>query len=188
MVLVIYVHPQTPGHGPVMLEELKKALSERKEKFEILDLYKIKYDPVLHENEHYTSGGREISKQNKDIQKKISKEKKLIFLYPVWWYSMPAMLKGFLDRILTARFAFTYKGAIPVKLLKGKKARVLITTGAPSWAWFLPGIRAAKLLTKEILQFCGIKTKVFCLHGAQRYSEDKLPKIRLLIQNALRDF
>ena len=63
--LIIYAHPKTEGHPPIILEEVKSFLKDFGEDYEIIDLYKIKYDPVLHEEEHYTSGNRNISKQNK---------------------------------------------------------------------------------------------------------------------------
>jgi len=116
----------------------------------------MNYDPVLKASEHYTAGGKEISKQNLDIQKKIKKADQLIFIYPVWWYSPPAILKGFLDRILTSPFAYKYTKGIPRGQLKDKRAIVFCTTGGPTWYYWFSG-NLPKRSIKTILSFCGIK-------------------------------
>ncbi|QQE78849.1 NAD(P)H-dependent oxidoreductase [Alicyclobacillus sp. SO9] len=57
----------------------------------------------------------------------------LIFIYPVWWYGAPAVLKGFFDRVLAAGFAYEYKGLPPKGLLRGKSAWVMYTIDSPWW-------------------------------------------------------
>ncbi|MBK9014351.1 MAG: NAD(P)H-dependent oxidoreductase [Saprospiraceae bacterium] len=82
----------------------------------------------------------------------------LVFIYPVWWGMMPALLKGFLDRVLVPGFAFyeiaenNYK-----KLLTGKTAQLILAMDTPTWIYKLfihaPSTHAMKIAT---LQFCGI--------------------------------
>ena len=113
--LIIYAHPKTEGHCSTILYEVKKVMKEKKKKYDLIDLYKIKYDPILHDEEHYTAGEghRKVSKENKKFQKMIKDTNELIFIYPIWWGSMPAILKGFIDRVFTSHFAYQYKGPIP---------------------------------------------------------------------------
>ena len=186
--LIIYAHPNTSGHCPVIVEEVKKQLKLRKEEFEVLDLYKMNYDPILHENEHYTSGNREVTKETKEIQDKISNTTTLIFIYPVWWNSMPAMMKGFLDKVFVPRFAFSYEGhLIPRKLLKGKRAAVFITTGSPPILFHTYfGSRAAKIIKRDTLGFFGIKAKIFYLGNARKFDEGKQEKIENLVRKGLK--
>ena len=185
--LIIYAHPDTGGHCAAILDEVTEELKKRKQDFELLDLYKMKYDPILHENEHYTRGNQDVSKQNKDIQKKISGSKHLIFIYPVWWGSMPAILKGFFDRVFVSGYAFRYKGLKLNQLLRGRKAAVFITKGAPlALAYLVQGNRPQDLIKKDILGFCGIRAKVLQLGNATRWSESKRPKIRKLVDKGLR--
>ncbi len=54
--LVIYAHPQTKGYCPAIKEEVEKQLRANKIEYSLFDLYAMKYDPILHENEHYTAG------------------------------------------------------------------------------------------------------------------------------------
>jgi putative NADPH-quinone reductase/1,4-dihydroxy-2-naphthoate octaprenyltransferase len=83
----------------------------------------------------------------------------LVFVYPTWWGTMPALLKGFLDRVLTPGFAFEEieGGNGWEKLLTGKSAQLITTMDTPSWVyrWIYknPGYHA---MGQATLQFCGI--------------------------------
>lgn len=83
----------------------------------------------------------------------------LVFVYPTWWGTMPALLKGFLDRVLTPGFAFEERegGNGWEKLLTGKSAQLITTMDTPLWVyrWIYksPGHNA---MSQATLQFCGI--------------------------------
>ena len=84
----------------------------------------------------------------------------LVFVYPAWWGTLPALLKGFLDRVLTPGFAFEAQDEDPsawTKLLRGRSAHLLVTMDTPPWAYRLiyrqPGHQAMRRAT---LGFCGI--------------------------------
>ena len=122
-VLIIYAHPHTSGLCPIILSRLKENLDDRNIEREVLNLYSMKYNPVLQESEHYTAGNRKVDDRNLRIQHKIKQADKLVFIFPVWWEGMPAILKGFFDRILTRGFAFKFnEKGIPQRLLKDKQA------------------------------------------------------------------
>jgi len=182
--LIIYAHPETKGHNPLILKQVKAKLDAKNKDYEILDLYKMKYDPILHKEEHYTQGNTVISKQNKEIQEKI-KQSDLIFIYPVWWGTMPAILKGFFDKVLTPGFAYIFKGKMPTPLLKGKKALVITTVGAPNFFYLLTGNRPKKIISKNILKFCGIKTKVFQIDNANKLNKEQEQKIKKAVNKGL---
>ncbi|MBS3106973.1 NAD(P)H-dependent oxidoreductase [Candidatus Woesearchaeota archaeon] len=164
--LVIYAHPDTPAHCPWILECVERWLKASKQGYELLDLYKMKYDPILHEDEHYTSGGRTVSPVNQRIQKKVAESSHFIFIYPIWWNSPPAILKGFLEKIVWPRFAFRFsKLGIPVKLLRGKKALLFTTSSSPALifhTWFMAA--GAWTVGRDALGFCGFKTR-YCHFG-----------------------
>lgn len=94
------------------------------------------------------------------LQQAILAAEHLVWAYPVWWGSVPALLKGALDRILLPGFAFKYHPgkAIPEKLLKGRTARLLVCMDTPPWyfRWF-QGAPAHRMMKKTVLEFCGIK-------------------------------
>lgn len=184
--LIFYAHPKTKGHCNFTLNTIKKYLSNTNETYEIIDLYKNKYDPVLKENELYTIGKRKISKKNKEYQKKIANAKNLIFIYPNWWGSMPAILKGFIDRVFVSGFGFIYKNHIPKGLLTDKKASIIITTGAPKIFFRLfHKSRAEKNMIKDIMKFCGIKAKAYIIDNATQFNTKQEKKIKKTVKKAL---
>ena len=183
--LIIYAHPETKGHCLLILKEVESLHKKKKIPYEVIDLYKIKYDPVLKASEHYTAGNHEVSDQNKRFQEKIKAAGKLIFIHPVWWGSYPAILKGFIDRVFTSGFAFKLKPlgflglAMPIKHLKGKKAAVLQTTGSPKiiTATYL-GNRFKKTLKHETFAFCGIKSRYFQIDKATQVNDKQISRIK----------
>lgn len=206
--LIIYAHPDNEGHCSTILSEIIKHLNEKKIGYELIDLYKMKYDPVLRENELYGAKQIELTAINKELQEKISNADKLIFIYPIWWNSMPAILKGFFDRVFTSGFAFKYKPVIPsmirtkllmrwafitrfdygipVPLLKRKKAIVFLTSGSPKIAFFINGNRFKKLIKRDILGFFGIETKIYHIDNCRRLNEYQLAKIKKNVKKAFK--
>jgi NAD(P)H dehydrogenase (quinone) len=112
----------------------------------------------------------------------------LVVVYPIWWGMMPALLKGFIDRVLLPGFAFKYHDNDPMwdKLLKGKSARVIVTSDSPVWylKLFLLGA-PYKIMKTNILDFCGFKpVKLTTLGSVRQASSEKveafLEKVRVL--------
>ncbi|MBL7056308.1 NAD(P)H-dependent oxidoreductase [Candidatus Woesearchaeota archaeon] len=176
--LIVYAHPQTKGHCPLILEGIENWHKQHQIDYEVIDLYRIKYDPVLHEEEHYTAGNREISEQNREFQQKISETTKLIFIYPMWWGYVPAILKGFFDRVFTSNFAFRYEGNKPIAMLKGKKAALLVTSGGPKIIYKLLLDMPNTLIKLIVFRFCGIKSKVFQVDKARILNDTQVKKIK----------
>jgi len=83
----------------------------------------------------------------------------LVLFYPIWWGGMPALLKGFFDRVLQPGFAYRYRPDSQLwdKLLLGKSARVIVTMDGPIWHNHLTyGKPAERAIQKSVLEFCGI--------------------------------
>jgi NAD(P)H dehydrogenase (quinone) len=184
--LVIYAHPNKEGHCGSILRNVEKMFRSRHVDYKLIDLYKIGYDPVLKPSEHYSSGHTEVSGQNKSFQNDITNAGKIIFIYPTWWQNMPAILKGFIDRVFVEGFAFAYKGEKVVRLLRGKQAVVFTSTGASRQITrrFLKD-RSTTVLAKDTLGYCGIKAKAFYVSDAENYSSDKEPAISALVKKGL---
>ena len=87
----------------------------------------------------------------------------LVFVYPNWWGTMPALLKGFFDRVFAPEFAFSFyedgEGAGHEELLSGRTAELIVTMDMPGWVyrWIYrqPGTNAVK---RSTLGFAGIRT------------------------------
>lgn len=99
----------------------------------------------------------------------------LVFCYPLWFGSMPALLKGFLEQTLRPGFAVEDpgNGRMWKKLLKGKSARIIVTMGMPSffYRWYYRA-HSLKSLERNILEFSGVHPVKATLIGMVEYGEE----------------
>ncbi|MBN2884494.1 NAD(P)H-dependent oxidoreductase [Patescibacteria group bacterium] len=172
--LIIYAHPSREGHCGYLLEQVEHKLKQQQADYELIDLYQLNYDPILKNEELYSSGRKNISDQNLSFQEKIKEADRLLFIYPTWWQNVPAILKGFLDRVFTGGFGFHYKNGLPVALLKGKKAAAFTASGGPLlYTRFFTGSSSLKVVLKHVLSLCGVQTKGFLIGSARNLEKNK---------------
>jgi len=91
---------------------------------------------------------------------KIKAADHLVWVHPVWWGGMPALMKGFIDRLFLPGITFQYRADSVWwdKLLKGKTARIITTMDQPGWYYRLIfGRPSINQLKKSVLEFCGVK-------------------------------
>ena len=84
----------------------------------------------------------------------------LVWIHPVWWGGLPAIMKGFIDRVFLPGFAFQYRenSVWWDKLLAGKTAHIITTLDQPGWYyWLMNGRPSVNQLKKTTLEFCGVK-------------------------------
>lgn len=112
----------------------------------------------------------------------------LVWIHPVWWGGLPAIMKGFIDRLFLPGFAFRYRenSLFWDKLLKGKSARIITTLDQPNWYYVIAfGRPSVNQLKKSVLQFCGVAPVKVTYVGVIKTSDDTkrtawLNKIRRL--------
>jgi NAD(P)H dehydrogenase (quinone) len=156
--LIIYAHPNNHSLNHAILENVKRGLNEAHRKFELIDLYAEKFDPILVMDEQHKRRDLINDPYTEKYREKINQADTLIFIYPVWWYGVPAILKGFFDRVLVSGFAFKYDGKLPKGLLKNKSAWVIYTIDSPSFYIRLFRNNAEWTVVRDaVLKFCGIK-------------------------------
>jgi NAD(P)H dehydrogenase (quinone) len=101
---IVIAHPYQRSFNFAILDQVKQSLHGE---YVVIDLYQEEFDPVLHGTE-LKDYNRGIIKDPKILiyQDMIRTSDHLIFIFPIWWYGMPAILKGFMDKVLTPGFAF----------------------------------------------------------------------------------
>ena len=156
-ILVILGHPQKESLCGALAEEYAAGAIVAGGEVRSLALGNLAFDPIL------WNGYKEIQPLEPDLvkaQELITWADHLVFVYPNWWGSMPALMKGFFDRTLLPNFAFKYRQDSPMwdKFLANRTAQLLVTMDTPSWfyRWVfkMPGHEQMK---RTILGFCGIK-------------------------------
>jgi NAD(P)H dehydrogenase (quinone) len=84
----------------------------------------------------------------------------LVWIHPVWWGGMPAIAKGFIDRVFLPGFTFKYRenSVWWDKMLKGKTGHIITTLDQPGWIYrMMFGRPSVNQLRKSTLKFCGVK-------------------------------
>lgn len=125
---------------------------------------KLAFDPVLHE------GFEKVQALEPDlaaVREAVLAADHLVIVFPLWLGTLPAILKGFLERLLQPDLVEPSKQGKFVQVLKGKSARVVVTMGMPAFVyrwWFGP--HAVKMLKHNILGFMGVKPVAFSIFGS----------------------
>ncbi|CAM1373190.1 NAD(P)H-dependent oxidoreductase [Tenacibaculum xiamenense] len=155
-VLIINCHPDKKSFNHALANSYRQGLEKSNAIIDQIDLIDLDFDPVL------KFGYRKRMDLEPDLLNALDKIKNadhLVWFFPVWWGGYPAILKGFIDRAFLPGITFQpVEGKpFPKKLLKGRTARIIITSDTPSWYDYLflkrPAINQFK---KTILEFCGI--------------------------------
>lgn len=184
-ILIISSAPHSWSFSHKISNSYKKWAEKMWNSVKIIDLYDEKYAQKFLKFENM----REMPKDKiKDlIQEKMTKADEYIFVFPIWWWWVPAIMKNFFDTNLSSGFAFQFWKNWMEKLLSNKTAKVFCTSDAPWWIYKIPFV--SWILMKSffkvcILWFCGIKLKSFELFWNMRgKSENKKIEILEKIEN-----
>ncbi|MCV0349551.1 MAG: NAD(P)H-dependent oxidoreductase [Nitratireductor sp.] len=156
---------------------------------DIIDLAALDF-PLLKSQQDFLHGA--LPDVLKPAQEAVTAAEHVVFIYPLWLGTMPALLKGFLEQLLRPGVAFAYKEkGFPEMLLKGKSARVIVTMGMPALIyrlWFLS--HSLRSLRRHVLKFVGFSPVRETLFGAvEEASEEKrkswIEEVRVLGKSAL---
>ncbi len=113
----------------VLMTHFENALTKNKHNFETIDLYNINFNPVMRGDDFNQFMGKDLPAEILEYQEKVKKANVLTFFYPVWWCDMPAIMKGWIDRVFSKGFAYNYDETGAHGLLTGKKAILVSTFG-----------------------------------------------------------
>ncbi len=124
-VLIIYAHPNPNSFNAALRDLAVRALSQAGHSILLSDLYAMRFNPVL--------TTKELLGDLSDIQAEMDKVRRadlLLFQFPDWWYGMPAIMKGWIERVFAYGFAYDDEHSFESGLLRGKKAMLSLTVGA----------------------------------------------------------
>ena len=156
-ILVILGHPADESFCSALASSYVAGAKAVGNEVQLISLGKLSFDPVLH---HGYATTQELESDLVAAQTAIAWAQHIVFVYPIWWGAMPALLKGFIDRVFLPGFAFKYRdgSAFWDRLLSGRSAHLLVTMDTPPWyfrwVYRMPGHNQMK---RTILEFSGIK-------------------------------
>jgi putative NADPH-quinone reductase len=159
-VLIISGNPRKESLTSSIAQSFAKGSKSVGHNVKILYLCDLKFDPVLWED---YSKDTSLEPDLINSQKLIKWADHLVFVYPVWWHSMPSLMKGWLDKTFLPNFGFKYENGKrkPTKLLVGKTAQIIKTSGGPWWLHGLPGPTDNLLWKFGTFGFMGISIGLF---------------------------
>ena len=157
-ILIVVAHPNADSFNHALLDNIANGLEESGHTPLIKDLYSDRFNPVLTDEELNQVKTGVTPARILTEQEDVLWADSLIFIYPLWWFGPPAILKGWFDSVLSYDFAFKQHDGALTGLLTHSKAWVLITAGSDE-DWFKA--RDAETIifrpvTEGTLNFCGV--------------------------------
>lgn len=171
-ILIILGHPDKTSFNAALAASYTDGAVVAGAEVREIFLGELAFDPILR------SGYKEKQALEPDLiaaQESIKWADHLVWVYPIWWGTMPALLKGFLDRTLLPGFAFKYRENSRWwdKYLTGKSGRMIVTLDAPVlYDWLIYGAGGRKTMKKAVLEFCGVKPVRVTAFGQVKFSDD----------------
>jgi NAD(P)H dehydrogenase (quinone) len=155
-VLMIFAHPRADSFSAALRDAARAALEGAGHTVTLRDLHAEGFDPVLGAEErarYHTEGANEAGIE--DHVAALRAAQALVLVYPTWWYGMPAILKGWFDRVWSPGVAFRLgEGAIEPLLTNIRRIAVVTTYGSPSWLLWYIGWPDRRLIGRGIRRLC----------------------------------
>lgn len=184
-ILIINANPNSNSLSFEIEREYIKGAQTYCSSIETLHLNELQFDLNL------SGGFKSTQSLEPDLimaQEKIQNADHIVWIFPIWWGSFPALLKGFIDRTFLPGFAFKYRENSPMwdKLLIGKTSEIICTMDSPTLYYkYLLGESGVKVFRKSILDFCGIKVVKTTYFSMVRKVNDEKIKTWLNQANAI---
>lgn len=155
-ILIIYAYPNHNSLNAAVLKTVEQNFSDN-HTVKTVDLYAENFNPVLRFDEEHLRRDLDKDPEMETYRNLVTWADQLIFIFPIWWGGMPAILKGFIDRVFAKGFAYSYQGMTPVAHLNGKRAWIITTHDTPNFIAKLFVQDYGRILKNQVLGMCGIK-------------------------------
>jgi putative NADPH-quinone reductase len=155
-VLVVYCHPREDSFCAALRDAVTAGLAARGHAAELIDLYAEGFAPALSAEERgrYHDEATNTVGVERHLEA-LRRAEALVFVYPTWWYGMPAMLKGWFDRVWAPGVAFHIgPGAIEPRLTNITRIAVVTTYGSPWWLLWVIGRPDRKVMGRALRRLC----------------------------------
>lgn len=171
-IFILLGHPNADTLSGSLATAYEQAAKDAGHEVRRLNIGDLKFDPILHK------GYREIQELEPDlklVQEHMRWAEHFVLLYPLWWSSMPALLKGMWDRMFLPAFAFRfYKDRLGwEKLLKGRTARVIVLSKSRPWQIRLLFGDYTNEISRAILGFAGYSVRMTKIGRAENISDSR---------------
>lgn len=151
-VLVLYAHPSPDSYNASLLATVLEGLAAAGHEVDLCDLYSEDFAPVLTRTER--AGYHAVPANRAPVEtyvQRLEQAEALVLVYPVWNFGMPAILKGYFDRVFLPGVSFRLvDGRVQPNLRQIRKLMVVTTYGGPRWRAFVLGDPPRKIATRVL--------------------------------------
>lgn len=169
-ILILLGNPDKETYSGSIADAYQRGAEEAGHEVRRVNIGEMKFDPILHKGYKVI---QELEPDLLSLQESWKWADHTVIVYPNWWNTMPAILKGLFDRMWIPGFAFNFdkQSHKLIQRLKGKTGRVIIVAGtnSPFKTWWQYGDYTNEI-QHGILEFAGIKTKVSAFGPCERVS------------------
>ena len=127
--LAVFSHPNPKSFNRAILDAFVAAVQERGDEVRVRDLYALAFQPVLKASDLVGAAAGRVAEEVRAEQEHVAWADLITFIYPLWWGGMPAIAKGYVDRVFSEGFAYAFDEKGLTRLLTGKKALTITTLG-----------------------------------------------------------
>ena len=187
--LVLYAHPDPASFAAALHRTVVETLRKHGHEVDDCDLYAERFDPVLSYEErvsyHDVPANRRLVES---YVRRLEAAEGLILIFPVWTFGFPAILKGFLDRVLLPGVSFTLENGLAVPKLTHLRSLVAVTTyGGPRWRAVLVGDPPRRLVKRmlRLLVAPRARTRFLALHDMDRQTPERRAAFLKKVEHAI---
>ncbi|HEY4537793.1 MAG TPA: NAD(P)H-dependent oxidoreductase [Erysipelothrix sp.] len=127
--LIVYTHPWEGSFNHHVLETSKHVLETKGHQVDVIDLHADGFDPIYHSHElKLFSQGKYLDPLAEDYARRLKNADNVVFIFPIWWYGPPAILKGFFDKVFLNGHTYQQNDKGEMKGILNIKKAVAITT------------------------------------------------------------
>jgi putative NADPH-quinone reductase len=158
-VLVVLAHPNHDSFSHAIVHKVSATLAERAQSVSVIDLYAIGYSPAMTRAElaAYPTSTPAIDPMVIEHTRLIQESSTIVFVYPTWWSSMPAILKGWIDRTMLPGVAFSVDPQtlkLQSELTNVRRLIGITTFGGPRLASLVARDNGSKIVTRSLRAIC----------------------------------
>ena len=160
-ILLVLSHPRPDSFNASVAAALRESLEGEGHEVDLMDLHGEGFRPEMRPEDLEAAATGRFAPDVAALQARVSAAGGLAFVFPVYWFGPPAMVKGFVDRVLFEGFAFRFlPGGRVEGLLGQERALILCTAGASALLYRTFGFHRPmqKVLVDWTLRMCGIRT------------------------------
>ena len=162
-VLIVYAHPYSGSFNHAILERIQEVLTQKGQSYQLIDLYEDGFNPAYTKEElALFNKGQALDPLVIQYQEALLSCDRLIFIFPIWWADMPAIVKGFEDKVFLKNKIYqeTKSRRLVGALTNIKEVLVLTTSDAPTFFLkYFSGNGIQKAMLGHTLKAVGIKRR-----------------------------